>query len=105
MTGDEGRTSRLAALYDRLGIHGVALALLVVGFFVSDEFLTGRNLLNVLNAVALLGIVAVGMAFVTYSGNMADLSLPAVMARHSRLPSSMWAPWPTRAGRGLMTRA
>ena len=79
MKGAESR-SRLAALYDRLGIYLVAIALVVVGALVSDEFLTPRNLLNVLNAVALLGMVASGMAFVTYSGNMADLSLPAVMA-------------------------
>jgi ribose/xylose/arabinose/galactoside ABC-type transport system permease subunit len=74
------RGSRLATVYDRLGIFGVALVLLAIGCFVSDEFLTLRNLLSVLNAIALLGIVAAGMAFVTYSGNMADLSLPAIMA-------------------------
>jgi ribose/xylose/arabinose/galactoside ABC-type transport system permease subunit len=72
--------SQVAALYDRLGIFAVAIVLVIVGFFVSDGFLTARNLLNVLDSVALLGIVAVGMAFVTYSGSMADLSLPAVMA-------------------------
>ena len=58
----------------------MALVLVLVGMLVSDEFLTTRNLLNVLDSVALLGIVAAGMAFVTYSGHMADLSLPAVMA-------------------------
>ncbi len=72
--------SRLAALYDRLGIYSIAILLVVVGGFVSEEFLTGRNLLNVLNAIALLGIVAAGMAFITYSGNLADLSLPSIMA-------------------------
>ena len=77
---DAERGSRLAGLYDRLGIFAIAILLVAVGCFVSEEFLTGRNLLNVLNAIALLGIVAAGMAFVTYSGNMADLSLPAIMA-------------------------
>jgi len=72
--------SWIAAAYDLLGVFLVAIALLVIGCFVSEEFLTPHNLLNVLRAIALLGIVATGMAFITYSGNMADLSLPAIMA-------------------------
>jgi len=72
--------SRLAAIYDSAGIYLVGLLLLIAGTFVSDEFLTPKNLMNILNAVSLLGIVAAGMAFVTYSGNMADLSIPSIMA-------------------------
>ncbi|MHC4643158.1 MAG: ABC transporter permease [Planctomycetota bacterium] len=72
--------SRLAVIYDFVGIYLIGLLLLVVGVFVSDEFFTPRNLMNILNAVALLGIVSAGMAFVTYSGNMADLSIPSIMA-------------------------
>ena len=36
-------------------------------------------MLNIVNAAALVGIVAVGMAFVTYSGNFADMSVPTTM--------------------------
>ncbi|HUV62889.1 MAG TPA: ABC transporter permease [Sedimentisphaerales bacterium] len=71
---------RLGTLYDCVGIYLIGLLLLVVGVLVSDEFLTSKNLMSVLNAVSLLGIVATGMAFVTYSGNMADLSIPSIMA-------------------------
>ncbi len=63
-----------------LGIYGVALLLLGGGRMVSADFLTAENMLTILNAVALLGIVASGMAFVTFSGHMADLSLPSIMA-------------------------
>jgi ribose/xylose/arabinose/galactoside ABC-type transport system permease subunit len=63
-----------------VGIYGVAFLLLVVGRIVSAGFLTTENMLTILNAVALLGIVASGMAFVTFSGHMADLSLPSIMA-------------------------
>jgi len=70
----------LGALYERLGIYLTACVLVGAGILVSDEFLTPKNLVSVLNAVALLGIVATGMAFVTYSGHMADLSVPAIMA-------------------------
>ena len=67
-------------LYDRLGIYLTACLLVLVGILVSEEFLTPKNLVSILNAVALLGIVATGMAFVTYSGHMADLSVPSIMA-------------------------
>jgi ribose/xylose/arabinose/galactoside ABC-type transport system permease subunit len=79
-SADTTSLTRLVVVYDRAGIYFIALLLLIVGTFVSDEFLTLKNLMNILNAVSLLGIVAAGMAFVTYSGNMADLSIPAIMA-------------------------
>ena len=72
--------NRLMWLLERAGVYAVAAALVVVGAFVSPDFLSADNFLNILSAVALLGIVAAGMAFVTYSGNMADLSIPAIMA-------------------------
>jgi ribose/xylose/arabinose/galactoside ABC-type transport system permease subunit len=76
----KNRAGWLVATYDRLGIYVVAALLAAVGSFVSDDFLSVDNLMNILNAVALLGIVASGMAFITYSGNLADLSVPASMA-------------------------
>jgi len=74
------RRSTAASILETAGIYAVAGILVVVGTLVSSDFLTADNVLSILSAVALLGIVASGMAFVTYSGNMADLSLPAVMA-------------------------
>lgn len=74
------RRERVAAILETLGIFAVAGVLALIGTFVSPEFLTPDNFLDILSAVALLGIVASGMAFVTYSGNMADLSLPSIMA-------------------------
>ncbi|MFC1537970.1 ABC transporter permease [Candidatus Latescibacterota bacterium] len=65
---------------DTIGINLVAVVLVIIGYFVSPDFLTGDNFLNILRSVALLGITASGMAFVTYSGNMADLSIPSIMA-------------------------
>jgi ribose/xylose/arabinose/galactoside ABC-type transport system permease subunit len=37
-------------------------------------------MLNIVDAVSMLGIVALGMAFITYSGHFADLSVPTTMA-------------------------
>ena len=77
---DPERPHPLSAALETAGIYAVALLLLVCGMLVSPDFLTADNLLNVLSAVALLGMVSCGMAFVTYSGSMADLSVPSIMA-------------------------
>ncbi len=71
----------LTSLLETAGIYAVAALLVVIGILVAPSaFLTTDNLLSILTSVALLGIVASGMAFVTYSGNMADLSVPSIMA-------------------------
>jgi ribose/xylose/arabinose/galactoside ABC-type transport system permease subunit len=77
---DPDRQGLLSSALETAGIFAVAALLMVAGVFVSPDFLTGDNLLSILAAVALLGIVSSGMAFVTYSGSMADLSLPSIMA-------------------------
>ena len=75
------KTRVLLSKIETAGIYAVAVLLLVVGILVAPtSFLTADNFLSILTSVALLGIVASGMAFVTYSGNMADLSVPSIMA-------------------------
>ena len=58
------------------GIYAVALMFLLAGIILQslgiiNNFLTTQNMMNILDAVSMLGIVAVGMAFVTYSGQYA----------------------------------
>jgi len=74
------RRERILGVLETAGIYGIAAVLVALGTAVSPEFLTARNLMDILNAVALLGIAATGMAFVTFSGNLADLSIPSIMA-------------------------
>jgi len=62
------------------GIFVLVAVLAVLGRILSPDFLTFDNLLNILRAVTLLGIVAAGTTFVTYSGHYVDLSTPAIMA-------------------------
>ena len=62
------------------GVTVLVLALFAAGCLISSEFLTRENLVNTLGAVALLGIVAVGVSFVTYSQHYVDLSIPGIMA-------------------------
>ncbi len=70
---------------NRFGVYFIAIILLILGLLLQSigvirNFASPQNLLNIINAVALLGIVAVGMGFVTYSGHYADLSIPTTMA-------------------------
>ncbi|MHB1484177.1 MAG: ABC transporter permease [Saccharofermentanales bacterium] len=67
-------------LTSKLGVFGLLIILIIAGIFISDKFLTLSNFSNIISAVALLGIVAVGVSFVTYSGHFADMSVPVIMA-------------------------
>jgi len=59
----------------------VAVVLLVVlGCIVRPDFLSAENLLQTLKDVSILGIVAVGLCFITLGGHYVDLSIPAIMA-------------------------
>jgi len=72
--------ARLREIVARLSVPGAIVVLLIIGSFVSPSFLSVGNLLNVLNANAAVGLVALGMTFVAVSGGLADLSVPANVA-------------------------
>ncbi|MDD5706804.1 MAG: ABC transporter permease [Kiritimatiellae bacterium] len=76
----EPRLGNFSALLQRAGIFAMLALLALVGAGINPKFLTADNFLNIVDGVVLLGIVAVGMAFVTYSGHFADLSVPTTMA-------------------------
>lgn len=66
-----------------LGLGGVYLfvvALLLAGRALHPGFWSSENLLQVVRDVAMLGIVAVGVSFITVSGHYVDLSIPGIMA-------------------------
>jgi len=69
-----------SVLINKLGVYIIVLSLVVIGSFVSNKFLSVSNIINILEAVSFLGIVASGMALVTYSGQSVDLSTPSTIA-------------------------
>ncbi|MGA2976136.1 MAG: ABC transporter permease [Spirochaetia bacterium] len=78
------RAGSFSSIVNTAGVYGIALLFVLLGAVlqvtgVIGNFLSPKNLLNIVDAVALVGIVAVGMGFVTYSGNFADLSVPTTM--------------------------
>jgi ribose/xylose/arabinose/galactoside ABC-type transport system permease subunit len=70
----------------RRGVWGLGsvylfvVALLILGRLISPGFWAGEHLLQVLKDVSILGIVAVGLTFITLSGHYVDLSIPVIMA-------------------------
>lgn len=79
-TADLGRTAAPGALFSRISIPVAIVVLLIVGAIISPSFLTASNLINVLNANAAVGLIALGMTFVAVAGGLADLSVPANVA-------------------------
>jgi ribose/xylose/arabinose/galactoside ABC-type transport system permease subunit len=77
-------SSLAGRIFNVTGIYGIAILFLALGALlqatgVIHRFLTPENMLNIVNAATMVGIVAMGMAFVTYSGNFADMSVPTTM--------------------------
>jgi ribose/xylose/arabinose/galactoside ABC-type transport system permease subunit len=72
--------NKAVLLINKFGVFFMILVLTIIGASVSPNFFSGSNLLNVLNAVSYLGIVAAGISFVIYCGQYGDLSAPMTMA-------------------------
>ena len=70
----------MSGIFTRMGIYLIAGVFFIIGITVSPNFLTRQNILNIFWGVSILGLVACGMGFVTYSGHFADLSVPAIVA-------------------------
>jgi len=68
----------LQALQKYQGLAGLFL-LIVVAFFLSKEFFSGENWLNILKQVAVPGTLAIGMTFVILTGGI-DLSVGSLLA-------------------------
>jgi ribose/xylose/arabinose/galactoside ABC-type transport system permease subunit len=72
--------SRVHEALSVLGVYVLVIVLFGAGCLISPEFLTTRNLLTALKTVTLLGMVCMGLAFVTYGRHYVDLSIPGIMA-------------------------
>lgn len=73
------QAARTSELVRRNGVFIALLVVLVGATLASPAFLDASNILNVLRAVAIVGVMAVGQTFVAIVGGMADLSAGAVV--------------------------
>ena len=77
----------------------VLLAIIAVGYYVSDDFLTFRNAENVITAASIVVVLAIGQYFVILTGGI-DLSVGSILAmstvltaltcRPACLPARQW---------------
>lgn len=73
--------NKFMVVINRLGIYVVVALLLIAGQIIApSNFFTPSNINSVLQAVSLSGICAVGLAFIVYSANFNDMSLPMTIA-------------------------
>lgn len=86
MTSAVGDLIRESIQADRIQVNGikvVSILLIIWGYLSVDNFLTPANLNAIMYSVSAIGIAAVGMAFITLSGNLFMLSMAATAALSS----------------------
>ncbi|MHB1346556.1 MAG: ABC transporter permease [Candidatus Humimicrobiaceae bacterium] len=72
---------RILNIMSKIGVYIMIFILLIIGTIVAPKiFLTFGNMIGVIEVGAILGIVALGVTFVTFSGHFVDLSIPSIMA-------------------------
>ncbi|MDD3251705.1 MAG: ABC transporter permease [Lachnospiraceae bacterium] len=74
-----GKTVNWSAILNKYAIHIVLIVLFVVGTLASDNFLTLKNITNILRQVSVQCVLAFGMTLLIIGG-MIDLSMGAVAA-------------------------
>ena len=88
----------IVMVINRIGVYAIIAVLLVLGNIIAPgKYFTADNIRSTIQAVALLGMVAMGMAFVTYSANYADMSAPMTIAFSGMITvTTLWMGfWPS----------
>jgi ribose/xylose/arabinose/galactoside ABC-type transport system permease subunit len=75
------KQNRVMVIINQAGIYVVVALLLIVGAVVAPgKFFTVSNMRSTIQAISILGMIAVGMAFIVYSSNFCDMSAPMTIA-------------------------
>ncbi|MGI5077530.1 ABC transporter permease [Treponema maltophilum] len=74
-----GQSFSFRAMLKKYGILFVLLLMVIVISIFKPEFLTSRNIFNILNQTAIFGIMAIGLTFVIISRGI-DLSVGSILA-------------------------
>ena len=80
-----------------IAMVGLFLIVFVAGAVITDDFLTWFNVKTIIRDAALVGIMAIGLTFVTLSGNFFLLSMKEIAALSiicfATLMSADWNQW------------
>lgn len=71
--------SKLGSIINQYGIYLMFLLLVLVSTFISDNFLTYKNIMSVLRQISVTAVLAFGMTILIISGGV-DLSMGSVVA-------------------------
>ena len=72
---------KINQMLNKFGVYVAVIVLVLLGTIIfKGKFFNPNNFLNIIDVLTMLGIATLGMAFVTYSGQFADLSIPSIMA-------------------------
>ena len=85
-----------------IAMVGLFLAIFVAGMIFTDDFLTWFNVKTIIRDAALVGIMAIGLTFVTLSGNFFLLSMKEIAALSiicfATLMGAEWNQWGATEG-------
>src|SRR5215203_2830917 len=70
---------RINGFIRKYAIVFILLAMLIAMTFLSEAFLTWRNLLNIVRQISVVGLIAIGVTMVIITGGI-DLSSGSVLA-------------------------
>lgn len=103
-SGDPNIFQRIRRDYSPLviGMVGLFLVVLIAGALLTDDFLTWFNVKTIIRDAALVGIMAIGLTFVTLSGNFFLLSMKEIAALSiicfATLMGAEWNQWGAATG-------
>lgn len=90
-------TTKVRAVFKKYGIIFVLVLIVILMSLLRREFLTSRNIFNILNQTAIYGIMAIGLTFVIISRGI-DLSVGSILA-FSAVVAASFAQVPDAVGK------
>jgi ribose transport system permease protein len=96
-----GAMAALRQLLPKSYLVLVLVAIVIIGFIASPDFLTGRNAMNVITFSAIIAVLAVGQFFVILTGGI-DLSVGSIVAL-STVVTALMLKQGTPAGVAVLT--
>ncbi|WP_051318011.1 ABC transporter permease [Cohnella thermotolerans] len=85
------RKQKLSSVFFKYGVFIGLVILCLVLTFITPNFLTAQNILNILRQVSIIGMLAVGMTFVIITGGI-DLSVGSILALSAVVATSLAHP-------------
>ncbi|MDR1611710.1 MAG: ABC transporter permease [Planctomycetota bacterium] len=106
MNRDRSGGAAAGTFFRRYGILVIFCGLAVIISLVTPDFLTARNILNILRQSSIIGLMAIGTTFVIIGGGF-DISVGPILALTAAVAIGMQShlPWPAAVAAALLAGA